>query len=457
MNPFALFAPAPHAPPLPADRVDATYRRERRLVFAGIFAGYAGYYLLRKNIALANPELVKAGLGFAKSDLGLVMGALSLTYGLSKFLMATVSDRCHPKWFLAAGLLLTLAVNLLFGLWPAVTTHFALAFALMAVNGWVQGMGWPPCGRVMVHWFSLRERGTWMAAWNVAHNVGAMLVGPLAVLGAVWMAPGRAAFVMPSIVAAAILLFVLVSVRDTPQSRGLPPVEAWRDDPPDPAADVADRERELTTREILFDHVLRSRALWIIAFANVFVYFVRYGVLDWAPTYLQEVKGFCFDKSGYAFALYELAGIPGTLLCGYLSDRLFGGRRGPAGVLFMAGVAAATLVYWFNPPGRPWVDFAALFAIGFLIYGPVMLIGVQALDLVPKKAAGTAAGFTGLFGYLGGALAANAAMGFFVERFGWDGGFALLTGSCFVAIALLAWSSREGGAPRTAPASEGEA
>ncbi len=39
--------------------------------------------------------------------------------------------------------------------------------------------------------------------------------------------------------------------------------------------------------------------------------------------------------------------------------------------------------------------------IGFLIYGPVMLIGVHALDLVPKKAAGTAAGFTGLFGYVG--------------------------------------------------------
>ena len=70
-------------------------------------------------------------------------------------------------------------------------------------------------------------------------------------------------------------------------------------------------------------------------------------------------------------------------------------------------VLIAVLVYWFNPPGNPTVDFAALISIGFLIYGPVMLIGLHALELVPKKAAGTAAGLTGLFGYLGGAVIAN--------------------------------------------------
>ena len=104
----------------------------------------------------------------------------------------------------------------------------------------------------------------------------------------------------------------------------------------------------------------------------------------------------------------------------------------------MVLVSAAVVVYWINPAGRPAVDMVALMAIGFLIYGPVMLIGLQALDLVPKKAAGTAAGLTGLFGYLGGAFAANIAIGAAVDRFGWNGGFWLLLGSCVMSVALFA-------------------
>jgi OPA family glycerol-3-phosphate transporter-like MFS transporter len=103
----------------------------------------------------------------------------------------------------------------------------------------------------------------------------------------------------------------------------------------------------------------------------------------------------------------------------------------------MVLVLVAVLIYWFNPAGNPNIDIAALMAIGFLIYGPVMLIGLYALELVPKKSAGTAAVLTGLFGYLGGALVANIALGYTVDAFGWDGGFILLVGGCIMAIVLI--------------------
>ena len=148
------------------------------------------------------------------------------------------------------------------------------------------------------------------------------------------------------------------------------------------------------------------------------------------------------QESSWAYFLYEFAGIPGTLLCGYLSDRYFRGHRAPASLVYLVFVTLAVLVYWKNPPGNPLIDNLALITIGFLIYGPVMLIGVHALDLVPKKAAGTAAGLTGLFGYLGGALFANIAMGFVVDHFGWDGGFMVLLAACIgaIAILLLTWA-----------------
>jgi len=216
----------------------------------------------------------------------------------------------------------------------------------------------------------------------------------------------------------------------------LPPIEAYRNDYPKDYD--ASHEQEFSAKEIFLKYVLNNKLLWFIAAANAFVYLIRYGVLDWAPTYLYEVKDFSFNKSSWAYFLYEWAGIPGTLLCGYISDAWFKGRRAPPAILYMVLVLVAVLVYWFNPPGNPSVDIIALMAIGFLIYGPVMLIGLFALELVPKKAAGTAAGLTGLFGYLGGAVVANIVLGYTVDHFGWDGGFILLVGGCICAIILIA-------------------
>lgn len=68
-----------------------------------------------------------------------------------------------------------------------------------------------------------------------------------------------------------------------------------------------------------------------------------------------------------------------------MSDKVFKGNRGATGVFFMTLVTIATVVYWLNPPGNPGIDMTCMIVIGFLIYGPVMLIGLHALELAPKK------------------------------------------------------------------------
>ncbi|MDT3721138.1 glycerol-3-phosphate transporter [Pseudomonas oryzihabitans] len=439
---LGIFAPAAHRPPLPADRIDPLYRRLRWQIFAGIFIGYAGYYLLRKNFSLAMPYLVEQG--YSRGELGVALSAVAIAYGLSKFLMGLVSDRSNPRYFLPAGLVLSALVMLLFGFAPWATSSVSIMFVLLFLNGWFQGMGWPPSGRTMVHWWSQKERGGVVSLWNVAHNVGGGLIGPLFLLGLfLFDKDWHSAFYVPAVVALVVAVFAFVTMRDTPQSCGLPSVEHWKQDFPEGYSEG--HEREFSAKEIFVEYVLKNRLLWYIAFANVFVYLLRYGVLDWAPTYLKEAKHFSVDKTSWAYFFYEWAGIPGTLLCGWLSDKLFRGNRGATGVVFMLGVLVATLVYWLNPEGNPGIDLAALVSIGFLIYGPVMLIGLQALELVPKKAAGTAAGFTGLFGYLGGSVAANALVGYTVDLFGWDGGFMLLVGSCVLAIVFLALTLRHTG------------
>ncbi len=437
---IGIFRPAPHTARLSDDKIDPVYKRLRWQIFAGIFIGYAGFYLVRKNFTLAMPYLIEQE-GYTRGDLGVALAAVSIAYGLSKFIMGNVSDRSNPRFFLPFALLSSAAIMLILGFVPWATSSIAIMFLLLFLNGWFQGMGWPACGRTMVHWWSHKERGRTVSVWNVAHNVGGGLIGPLFLVGlALFGADAwHSAFYVPAFVAIGIALFAFIMMRDTPQSVGLPPIEEYKDDYP---ANYEKRfEKEFSAKEIFFKYVLKNRLLWYIAFANAFVYLIRYGVLDWAPTYLKEVKDFNVDESSWAYFFYEWAGIPGTILCGWISDRFFKARRAPAAILFMGLVTIAVLVYWLNPPGQPVIDMAALITIGFLIYGPVMLIGLYALELVPKKAAGTAAGLTGLFGYLGGAVAANAMLGYVVDHFGWSGGFQVLVAGSLIAMVFLtmAW------------------
>ncbi len=431
---FGIYKPKPHIDPLTPTQVGISYKRLRLQVFLGIFVGYAGYYLVRKNFTLAMPFLIDEQ-GFSKGELGLALSAVSIAYGLSKFLMGNVSDRSNPKYFLVTGLLVSATVMFIFGFSSWATASTASIFLLLFINGWAQGMGWPACGRTMVHWFSSSERGQTVSVWNIAHNVGGGLIGPLFILGMAWFNDWHSAFYGPAIVASCIAVLVFLLMRDTPQSCGLPPIEKFRNDYP---TDYEEKhENELSAKQIFFEYVFNNKLLWLIAIANAFVYLIRYGVLDWAPTYLHEVKSFDFEKSSWAYSFYEWAGIPGTLACGWISDHWFAGRRSPVAIIYMLLVLVAVIIYWLNPPGNPTIDIAALMAIGFLIYGPVMIIGLYALELVPKKAAGTAAGLTGLFGYLGGAVIANIALGYILDYFGWDGGFILLIVGCVCAIALI--------------------
>ena len=427
----------PTTPPAAVDpAVDSAYRRHRRSVFIGIFIGYAGYYLVRNNLALAIPDILREYPQHSKAELGLALTGLSLAYGLSKFLMGAVSDRSNPKYFLPLGLLLSCAIMMTTGFVKAVYGSLAILIALQTLNGWVQGMGWPPCGKTMVHWFGTRERGLVVSVWNVSHNVGGALVANFALLGVALFNDWGAKFYFNAMIATAIAVVVFVLMRDTPQSVGLPPVEEYKDDyPPDYSAD---HERTFTFREIFFEHVLPNRYLWALAFANAFVYFVRYGVVNWIPTYLETAKGFSFRESSIAWSLYEYAAIPGTIACGWISDRVFKSRRAPATILFMALTLVAVVVYWLNMSGPLWIDYAALIAIGFLIYGPIMIIGLHALDLVPKKAAGTAAGFTGFFGYVFGSAIAGTGVGWIADNWGWNGVFITMVACCVLTIVFSA-------------------
>lgn len=455
-----FFDPPQAKPLLPKEKIDKVYKSMRFRVFMGAFLGYAAYYLVRKNLSLAAPGMIEEGI-VDKAGVGIAMSAVSIAYAFSKFIMGSISDRSDARKFLVVGLILSALTMIGVGLVPFGANqafNVTLIFIFMLLVGWLSGMGWPPCGRVMAYWFSQNERSFKMSLWNTSHTLGSGSLGLLMTFGLfifgllgieqAW----RAAFIVPASVALLLAIFCWWALRDTPQSCGLPPIDEYRNDFSGVKAKKGEEEK-IPFKTLFVEYIFKNKWIWMIALANAFVYMVRYGVGDWAPVYLQEMNIMTAKESNLAFALHNYAGIPGTIICGWISSKFFKGRCAPPNIIFMGAVLLGTVVYWQagNLAALMATDPAAISAltktfvyfglilIGFCIYGPVALVTVQALNLVPKNAVGTAAGFVGLSGYaFGSAVLANILMGFVAEHAGWNTTFILLSAASVMAMLLCA-------------------
>ncbi len=368
------------------------------------------------------------------------LAATAISYGVGKFFLGALSDRSNPRVFMACGLFLTAACNLAFG----AASNYTIHFWLWALNGFFQGMGWPPCGRSMGHWFSERERGLTFSIWNTSHNIGGGIAGVIAAQAAMRFGGWPYAFYVPAALAGAGGFYVLWRMRDTPQSVGLPPIEEYRNDFTEYEREHGTIERNLSYRELFINNVLANKYIWLLAIANFFAYITRYSMLDWGPMYLREVKGASIAGGGWAVLATEFGGIPSTIFLGWVSDRI-GGRRGMVATLSLLPILGAFTTVLLTPAGYLWLDMTMLAIIGLFIYPVINLIVIIALDLTSKKAIGTAAGFIGLFGYFGRTVQ-NKGFGWIhqnlAETYGqsgaWTAVILVILASTAVAVLLLA-------------------
>lgn len=419
--------PAPHVPRLPEDEIKRRYPRLRWQILESTFIGYATFYLVRNNLPVISLEMSRA-LHYSTDQVGNLLALTAISYGIGKFVMGAWSDQSNPRYFMPLGLVLTALCNFAFG----AVSNYPLHLALWTLNGLVQGMGWAPCGRSLGHWYSIRERGTVFAFWNIAHNVGGGLTGIIVAYSAGHFG-WRSGFYVPGVLSLLCAVYLLIRLRDTPQSVGLPPIEEYRNDYSETAN--GEHETELSTRALLIDYILKNRYLWLFAVANFFVYIARYALLDWGPTYLKEARHASLAEGGMSTAMLEFAGIFSTILMGWLSDKL-GGRRGMVSLLCMIPVFLGYAGIVYTPDHMLWLDLTLFAVVGFFIYPPVMLLGVTALDFSSKKAVGTAAGFVGLFGYIGRTVEGKG-IGMLAERYGWNTAFGAIVVSCLMGIVLL--------------------
>jgi MFS transporter, OPA family, sugar phosphate sensor protein UhpC len=424
------FRPAPHIPEIEDEpSIKKTYGYWRWRIFYGMYIGYVFYYFTRKSFTFAMPSIMH-DLGFEKSDMGILASIMAITYGLSKFLSGVLADRSNPRFFMAIGLILTGIANICFGF----SSSIALFAIFWGINGWFQGWGWPPCARLLTHWYSQNERGTWWGFWNTAHSIGGGLIPIVAALCASYLG-WRYAMFFPGIICIVIGIFLMNRLRDTPQSLGLPPIEKYRGDYSS-SKQSEDRERELSAKEILFKYVLTNKYVWLLAISYFFVYLIRQAVNDWSMLYLCEVKGYSSIFASSCIVSFEIGGACGSLAAGWSSDKIFKGKRCPIIILFSLAVIAAIAGLWFSPLASQMLDMVLLFFVGFFIFGPQMLIGMAAAELSHKKASGSATGFIGWIAYLGAATAGYP-LSVVTQYWGWEAFFVVLCISGVIAGSLL--------------------
>lgn len=393
-----IFAPAAHIERLPENEVKKRYPGYRWRVLEATFLGYAMYYFVRSNVNVASGDM-QSSLGYTKEMVGNLMAITGITYGVGKFFMGALSDKSNPRVFMSVGLLITTLLNFTFG-W---VHNYEIHWWLWAINGFVQGMGWPPCGRSMGHWYSEKERGFTFSIWNTSHNFGGAIAAALAGWSIQYFGGWQYAFFIPGIISGIGAFYILFRLVDTPQSVGLPPVQEYKNDYPADEKKGISHEKELSFKELFFKYVLLNRFVWLLSFANFFAYIARYAMFDWGPTYFKVMHGVDTKKASWAVTALEIGGIPTTILLGWLSDKM-GGQRGKIAALCMLPIIGVFAFMPYVPKGQVWMDLTLLLIVGFCIYPVINLIVIMALDLTSKKAIGTAAGFIGLFGYLGKAV-----------------------------------------------------
>src|SRR3989338_7541655 len=213
MNWLKIFSQPPQLEAVQgADEVKRQYKYWRVRIFYSMYIGYVFFYLSRKSFTFAMPAML-VDLGYTKANLGVLASILYIMYGVSKFLSGILSDRSNPRYFMAVGLILTGVFNILFGL----SSHLVLFALFWGLNGWFQGWGWPPCARLLTHWYATGERGTWWGIWSTSHNVGGALIPILSAVLAQYYG-WRMAMFFPGIICIGLGFFLMNRLRDTPES-----------------------------------------------------------------------------------------------------------------------------------------------------------------------------------------------------------------------------------------------
>ena len=402
----------------PQSRTVIGFTSKESLIIWVLWLTYGSFYFCRANLTVAVPGIGKE-LGFDKSDMGNVLMALKIAYGIGQLVNGQLAERFSARRLLAIGLIASAGLNILFGF---ATSLYFMIF-IWACNGYAQALGWPPTMRVAANWFNLTHRGRAIGIIGTGYQ----LCGALTFFLSGWAAETfgwRGVLFVPSallILAALHMWFLLEESPGDQQTTNA-------------ATNSISKSNSSFGANIVA--TLSNPALWFLGIGLWLLDACRYGFTDWGVSHLMEVQGQSVGAAAFKYAVMPLGGMLGGYSAGWFTDRFMGGRRVPIAIVLLASLGILALAYdhvihWGLIP-----SLLVLFLIGFCIYGPqVLLVGTLPVDLAKSGTPAAAAGFVNFMGYMG-AAGGDKLTGSFAQHHGWPAAVRFWAG-CALFAALV--------------------
>ena len=392
----------PSAETVEPEKVEESYKSLRNRTFWGATIAYSLYYVCRMSLSVVKQPLIDEGV-LTAGELGLIGSALLFVYAVGKFMNGFIADYCNIRRFMATGLVVSAVINLLLGVLglfngaaalPAMVMFLSFA-VLWGINGWVQSMGSPPGVISLSRWFPQSKRGTYYSVFSSSPYIGEFL--SFIITGVVVGALGwQYGFIVAALAGFIGTLIILLFVSDTPESKGLPSVQTL-------SGEQLTKQDNMPTRE-LQKFILKHPGIWVIALSSAFIYITKYAIAGWGVLFLQKAHGFSLEDATQIIAFSAAFGVLGTVLAGWLSDRVFKSDRVKPAIL--SGILSSLSLFLFLFVGGGFVlniFYVSLFSLSVgVLY--CIVAGLMAVDIVPRKATGAALGVVGISSYIAAGL-----------------------------------------------------
>jgi OPA family glycerol-3-phosphate transporter-like MFS transporter len=293
---------------------------------------------------------------------------------------------------------------------------------LYSANMYFQSFGAVSIVKVNASWFHVRERGIFGGIFGILISLGIYFAFDWGY--AIWQATratvqvklsfvqvflrnllgveGSAVdqtwwlFFIPASILTLFFFIEIVILRDKPSQAGFEDFDTAD-------ASSGEEDKPFHLGEIL-KRILTNRIILTIAAIEFCTGVLRNGVMHWYPIFAKEQIQLAADhflRTNWGLLLM-LAGVFGGLFAGFVSDKVFGSRRGPVAALLYAGLLVSTIAMSFVLYANEYylgaiVTFMSLCVIG--THG--MLSGTSTMDFGGRRAAATAVGLIDGFVYLG--------------------------------------------------------
>ncbi|MBO5807721.1 MAG: MFS transporter [Bacteroidales bacterium] len=392
----------PSGETVPENEIRPRYLSIRNRTFWGVTVAYSLYYVCRMSLSVVKQPLIDEGF-LTAGQLGVIGSALLFVYAVGKFLNGFIADYCNIRRFMFTGLAASAAINLLMGILGIVNGYTAIPlsviFILFAVmwglNGWMQSMGSPPGVISLSRWFPQSRRGTFYSIFSASPYLGEFISFILTglIVGAFGWQWG---FVVAAAAGGAGALLILLTVSDTPESQGLPSIQQLSGEDVKPVDKMPTRELQ----KMIFKHP----GIWVIALSSAFIYITKYAIAGWGVLFLQKERAFSLEQATQIIAFSAVFGVLGTVLAGWLSDRVFRSDRIRPAIL--SGAVSFVALALFLYAGGGYVMNILYVSVFSLSIGVLYCIvaGLMAVDIVPRKATGAALGIVGISSYVAAGL-----------------------------------------------------